>query len=143
MKDFKIHSINFILRRILTLYCDLLVMLLIMTLWIKTNELIKSLNIEQPSGRKEILSALKSYQQLKELTTLINKCIGGTMTMYIMEIVLGYAVLFDEILDPSFLKQSLVQFFMAFFIFGSSCVPLLLAADISDKVNGFIDYLIN
>ncbi len=65
------------------------------TLWIKINDLVKSLNFDQSPTRKEISLVLKSYQELKKLTTLVNQCIGITMSLYIMEIVLGFVYIWE------------------------------------------------
>ncbi len=121
-------------REFIDAFYDILAAMLILTLWMETNDFITSLKISKQQVGSQIMDVLKLFEYLKKLSELVNQALGINMCLYILEIVFGCAFYLDFLVDPAEYGYGFVLNVASAFYFVTLLIPVILAADIEHKV---------
>lgn len=127
---------GFIFRNVAGSFGDLFLLMGVLTLWTSAKDFNEAL--KEKVGKMEAKWEMveMNWRRLQMLTKLINKAYGSNVTVFIAEVVVYYAISFNQVFieGTGSIGEELSAMIRLVLYFGSACFILLLAADVGHQV---------
>lgn len=134
---------GYVIRRLLGLYCDILILTCALTLWMATRRLEKHLTKRNDADMKGIShygeitweTVKREIIFLKKLSSLINETVGSNITWFTIESLLYYSTYFTELfaINGGFIMKMVTVVNLIIFAV-EALLTLLMSADVCEKV---------